>query len=197
MTKELDNALSQLQTLLDSQTALTTAQLEANRLAEEALKVERKKVDNQARELDLQAQDLALKRETLNRAEKRLQEVLERFIQAETKLVTTDDNFGETVQRVIVAIRQLTSAQIDMEKALYALISQNSTDIREARLTSPERVSRLRTQELLLQHEETLHALQLQAAAHGSLETPVKLTKQIDNEIAAIEELTEKLDRSK
>lgn len=193
MPNELNNALAQLQTLLDSQTALTTAQLEANRLAEDTLRVERNKADNHAKELDLQAQDLALKRQTLNRAEKRLQEVLERFIQAESKLITVDDSFGETVQRVIVAIRQLTSAQIDMEKALYALLSQNSTDIKEARLASPKRLEQLRHQELLLQHEETLHALQLQAAAHGSLETPIKLIRQIENEQATIEELSEKL----
>ena len=193
MPNELNNALAQLQTLLDSQTALTTAQLEANRLAEDTLRVERDKADNHARELDLQAQDLALKRQTLNRAEKRLQEVLERFIQAESKLITVDDSFGETVQRIIVAIRQLTSAQIDMEKALYALLSQNSTDIKEARLASPKRLEQLRHQELLLQHEETLHALQLQAAAHGSLEVPIKLTRQIENEQARIEELSDKL----
>ena len=193
MPNELNNALAQLQTLLDSQTALTTAQLEANRLAEDTLRVERDKADNHARELDLQAQDLALKRQTLNRAEKRLQEVLERFIQAESKLITVDDSFGETVQRIIVAIRQLTSAQIDMEKALYALLSQNSTDIKEARLASPKRLEQLRHQELLLQHEETLHALQLQAAAHGSLETPIKLIRQIENEQARIEELSDKL----
>ena len=193
MPNELNNALAQLQTLLDSQTALTTAQLEANRLAEDTLRVERDKADNHARELDLQAQDLALKRQTLNRAEKRLQEVLERFIQAESKLITVDDSFRETVQRVIVAIRQLTSAQIDMEKALYALLSQNSVDIKEARLASPKRLEQLRHQELLLQHEETLHALQLQAAAHGSLETPIKLIRQIENEQATIEELSEKL----
>lgn len=193
MSDELNNALSQLHTLLESQATLTAAQLEANRLTEETLKVERDKADNHARELDLQAQDLALKRQTLNRAEKRLQEVLERFIQAESKLITTDDAFGETVQRMIVAIRELTAAQIDNEKALYALLTQNSKDIQDARAASPARLAKLRTQELVLQHEETLHALQLQAAAHGSLEVPIKIQRQIENEQATIDELSEKL----
>lgn len=193
MATELDNALSQLHTLLESQAILTAAQLESNRLAEEALKLERDKADNHARELDLQAQDLAIRRETLNRAEKRLQEVLERFISAETKLVTVDDSFGETVQRVIIAIRELTSAHIDTEKAIYALLTQNSGDIRDARQASPKRLERLRTQELLLQHEETLHALQLQAAGHGQLEIPIKVLRQIQVEEEKIAELSDKL----
>lgn len=190
---ELDQASNLLQQLLETQTLLAQEQAAANRLKEEELKVRAAEAENERRRLDLEAQDLALKRETLNRAEKRLQEVLERFIQAETKLITTDDSYGETVQRVMVSIRLLTSAQIDIEKALYALLSQSSADVRDARLASPQRLERLRNQELLLQHQETLHTLKLQAAAHGTLETPVKLIRSIENEEQEIAELEEKL----
>ena len=190
---ELDQASNLLQQLLETQTLLAQEQAAANRLKEDELKLKAAEADNESRRLDLEAQDLALKRESLNRAESRLREVIDRFVQAETKLLTVDDAFGETVQRVVVAIRQITSTLIDVEKSNYALLTQNSADIRDARLASPRRLEKLRNQELLLQHMETVHTLRLQAAAHGSLETPVKLIRQIENEEQQIAELQEKL----
>lgn len=188
MSNDLTSAAATdlLQQLLAQQAALTIEQRRANDLQEQELR------QNQ-QGLDLQATDLALKRETLNRAESRLNEIVQRWNIAESKLITTDDAFAETIQRILVAMRQVVSAEIDNEKAIYALLSQNSQDIREARLASPDRLQKLRTQELILQHQETLHALQLQAAAHGSLEVPIRLQKQIENEKRVIEELEEKL----
>jgi len=177
-----ETATELLQSLLAQQTKLTIEQNRASDLQEQELRQKQQDLDNQAKEL-------ALRRETLNRAEARLQEVLQRFISAENKLITLDDAFGETVQRIIVAMREITAALIDVEKSNYALLTQNSSDIRDARLGSPDRLQRMRKQELLLQHQETLHTLQLQAAAHGSLEAPVKLLRQIEAEQAAIEEL--------
>jgi len=178
-----ETATELLQSLLAQQTKLTIEHSRANDLQEQELR-------QKQQALDLQAKEIALRRETLNRAEARLQEVLQRFINAESKLITLDDSFGETVQRIIVAMREITAALIDVEKSNYALLTQNSSDIRDARLGSPDRLQRMRKQELLLQHQETLHTLQLQAAAHGSLEAPVKLLRQIEAEQAAIEQLT-------
>lgn len=181
-----ESATELLQQLLIQQTALAIEQRRANDLLEADLK-------QKQQELDLQALDLALKRETLNRAEARLQEVLSRLVETEAKLVTIDDSFGETVQRIIVALREVTGALIDVEKSNYALLSQNSSDIREARLASPDRQKRLRVQELILQHEETLHNLQLTAAAHGSLDVPPRIANQIAATRSAIANLEEKM----
>ena len=191
-----------LQQLLAQQKLLFDEQVRTNDLEEERLKQQAQVLAQKQQKIDLTAAQLALDRQAENRRDKTIDEFIQRVSrQSEAndnivaKLVTTDDAFGETVQRLIVSIRELTSAAIDIEKAQYALLTQNSEEIREARAASPVRQKRLRVQELLLQHEETLHTLQLQAAAHGSLDVPLKVTRQIESEKAVIDELSEQLER--
>lgn len=184
-----ENALDTL-----SQIAQLAAQMaEQNRLKDDELKIQRQEAENKARELDLQAQAIALERERLNRAEARVQLFIQQIAEGNAKTITMDDAFGETVQRTINGLRLLVSAHIDVEKAVLALLSQNSIDIRESRLASPKRIEKLRLQELLLEHQNTLHNLQLQQASYGTLDTPVKITRQIDKTQQAIEEIEEKL----
>ena len=191
-----------LQSLLAQQRLLFDEQQRTNDLEEKRLAQQAQVIAQAQQKLDLKASEIALSRQAENRREATINQFLDRLArQSEAndtivgKLVFADDVIGETVQRLILALRELTAAQIDTEKAIYALLTQNSDEIREARASGPVRQRRLRTQELLLQHEETLHTLQLQAAAHGSLEVPVKVTRQIENEIAAIEELSEQLEK--
>ena len=179
-------ALDTLHHLLKTQSELATEQAEANRLTREVLLQEQAK-------LDLEGRKLALDREIQNRKEHRLNEILQRYIKAEEQLISVDDAFGETVQRVVVALKQVVSAIIDDEKALFALLTKNSDDIRESRLKVGGNIDRLRIQELILSHQETLHNLQLQAAGHGDLDTPPKLLRGIELAKQAIEELEEKL----
>ena len=120
-------AIDTLHQLLKSQSELALEQAEANRLVRETL------LQEQAR-LDLESRKLALEREVQNRKEHRLTEILQRYISAEEKLISVDDAFGETVQRVVIALRQVVSAMIDDEKALFSLLTRNSDDIREGRL---------------------------------------------------------------
>ena len=179
-------AIDTLHQLLKTQSELATEQAEANRLVRETLLQEQAK-------LDLESRKLALDKEVQNRKEHRLNEILQRYITANEKLISLDDAFGETVQRVVIALRQVVSAIIDDEKALFALLTRNSDDIREGRLKVGGNIEKLRAQELILSHEETLHNLQLQAASHGGLDVPPKLTRGIELERKAIEELEDKL----
>jgi len=180
--------------ILSQVAELARVQTEANQLKIDELAIQRQEAENTMRELDMQAQTIALERERLNRAETRLQEFILRSSEQGLKMITLDDNFGETVQRLLIAVRQLIGAQIDVEKAVYALLTQNSYEIKESRLASPKRLERLRQQELLIEHQNTLHNLQLQQASYGSLDTPVKIIRQIEKEQEAIEELTGKID---
>lgn len=188
-----EQATDYLKQLLASQTELAIQQAEANRLTSEQLAIDRIKAENHSRELDIQAQGLAIERERLNRAEARLQEVIQRYSIASEKLITLDDSFGETVQRIIQAGREIVGALIDVEKAQYALLTKNVDDLQESKRILPGGLRRLRMQELLLQYQETLHNLQLQAAGHGSLEQPVRLTNEIDKTQEKIKELEDQL----
>lgn len=188
-----EQATDYLKQLLDTQTELAVQQAEANRLKSEELAIERIKAENHSRELDIQAQGLAIERERLNRAEARLQEVVQRYSIASEKLITLDDSFGETVQRIIASSREIVGALIDVEKAQYALLTKNVDDLQESKRIVPGGLRRLRIQELLLQYQETLHNLQLQAAGHGSLDVPVRLTNEIDKTLEKIEELEQQL----
>lgn len=192
---EIDSqqATDYLKQLLDTQTELALQQAEANRLKIEELAIERTKAENHSRELDLREQGLAIERERLNRAEARLQEVVQRYSIASEKLITTDDAFGETVQRNMSASREIVGALIDVEKALYALLTKNIDDLQQSKAVMPGSLRKLRTQELLLQHQETLHNLQLQAAGHGQLDVPVRLTNEIEKTLSKIETLEQQL----
>jgi DNA repair exonuclease SbcCD ATPase subunit len=117
VTNDLDqSALQKLHELLAVQTELATQQAEANRLTAEELRVRGEEAENERRKIELQSQGLAIEKERLNRAEARLQEFVIRYSQAENKLITTDDAFGETVQRVIERLRQIEDSQRDIEK---------------------------------------------------------------------------------
>jgi len=190
----LDDRTQDAANILSQVAELARVQTEANQLKIDELAIQRQAAENKMRELDMQAQTIALERERLNRAETRLQEFILRSSEQGLKMITLDDNFGETVQRLLIAVRQLIGAQIDVEKAVYALLTQNSYEIKESRLASPKRLERLRQQELLIEHQNTLHNLQLQQASYGSLDTPVKIIRQIEKEHEAIEELTGKMD---
>jgi len=189
----LDDKAQDAANILSQVAHLAEVQTEANRLKDAELTIQRQEAENVARQLDLQAQTIALERERLNRAEALNKNFILMITEIQSKLVTADDSFGETVQRLLIAVRQVVSAQIDDEKALYALLSQNSIDIRESRLQSPQRLERLRIQELLLEHSNTLHNLKLQEASYGSIDTPVKITRQIEKVEEAIVELEARL----
>lgn len=188
-----EQAADYLKQLLDAQIELATHHTEANRLKAEELAIERLKAENHARELDLQAQEIAIERERLNRAEARLQEVIQRYSVNTEKLITTDDAFGETVQRNFTASREIVGALIDVEKALYALLTKNVDDLQESKSTMPGSLRKLRMQELLIQYQETLHNLQMQAAGHGPLDVPTRLKNEIERTIEQIAELESKL----
>lgn len=178
--------------ILSQVAELAAMQSEANRLRDDELKIQRQEVENRARELDLQAQAIALERERLNRAEARIQLFMTQQAETTAKLVTTDDAFGETVQRLNDSVRRLTAAQIDSEKAQYALLSQNSADIKEARLGKPKTIKILQTQELLLEHNNTLHNLKLRSASYG-LDVPINVLRAIEKEEMEIASLEEKI----
>lgn len=184
-----DEAADILHQLLEAQKLVAAEASESNRLKAEELAVERDKVNNRSRELDILAQQAAIEKERLNRADARLQEVIQRYVVAESKLITTDDSFGETVQRVIVALREVIGALIDVEKAQYALLTKNVDDLQESKTVIPGNLRKLRIQELLLQHAETLHNLQLQVAGHGSLDAPPRLLSEIERIKTQITEL--------
>lgn len=192
---EIDSqqATDYLKQLLDTQTELATQQAEANRLKSEELAINRIEAENRSRELDIQEQGLAIERERLNRAEARLQEVIQRYSIASEKLITTDDAFGETVQRNMSASREIVGALVDVEKAIYALLTKNVDDLQQGKATMPGSLRKLRTQELLLKHQETLHNLQLQAAGHGGLDVPVRLLNEIEQTLEKIETLEQQL----
>lgn len=190
---ELDAAISKLQQVLDSHSELAKAQNDANKLKEEELKLERDKAENHRRELDLQSQDLALKRETLNRAESRLQEIVQRYVNAENKLITIDDAFGETVQRLIEQLREVQDALRDVEKALLALLTRESTEIHESRQSIKSRREKEKLQDLLLQHTKNLYELEQRAARRGAGNVPVDLINDIEQEKKIIAELDAKL----
>lgn len=195
MADELDThaALLKLQELLSIQTELATAQAEANRLTAEELRVRAGEVENERRKIDLQAQGLAIEKERMRRAEARLQEVIQRYSQAENLLITTDDSYGETVQRVIETQREIRDAQRDNEKALIALLTKNIDDLTDARQVLRGRRLRETVQDELLQREENLADLELRAAKYGSLNVPTGLRNEIEAERQRIEELTTRL----
>lgn len=173
-----DEAADILHQLLEAQKLVAAEASESNRLKAEELAVERDKVTNRSRELDILAQQAAIEKERLNRADARLQEVIQRYVTAENKLISLDDAFGETVQRVIITNREIVSALVDVEKALYALLTKNVDDLTDSKVAMPGNLRKLRIQELLLQHAETLHNLQLQLAGHGSLDAPPPLANR-------------------
>lgn len=184
-----DEAADILHQLLEAQKLVAVEAGESNRLKAEELAVERDKVNNRSRELDILAQQAAIEKERLNRADSRLQEVIQRYVVAENKLITTDDVFGETVQRLIATDRAIVSALIDVEKALYALLTKNVDELQESKVAMPGSLRKLRIQELLLQHAETLHNLNLQVAGHGSLDAPPRLLNEVERIKAQITEL--------
>lgn len=190
---DAQTALKNLQQLFQAQAELAEQQATANRLKEDELRVERDKAENHRRELDLQAQDMALKRETLNRAETRLQEVIQRYIQAEAKLITTDDSYGETVQRVIDRLKRIEDAVRDIEKGVLALLTRDGAGIQESRDAIRLRRQLEQVEDLITQHYDNLHALKERAARRGD-DVPVALLNDIKREEEAIENLERKKD---
>lgn len=74
-----EDALIQLQSLLRVNGELLEAQNKANELKEEELLLKKQELQAEQDRIDLERQNKALQREALNRAEKRLQEVLHRY----------------------------------------------------------------------------------------------------------------------
>lgn len=179
---DVTQAADALHELLQTNTRLANEQAEANRLR--LLETEQKQ-----RELDLRDSQLKAEQEAEKRRERRLDEVLQRLIKSDermqgyvAKLVTTDDAFGETVQRIVEAHRHTRSVLLDCLQALYALISRNSDDLRQSRPV-------IQAQLELLRHEENLNQLRIDAAGHGALNVPIKLRNEIAATEAKIEEL--------
>lgn len=174
---EVNEAATLLHELLQTQTRLAEEKAEENRL-------DRLIVEQKQRELDLRDKQLAAEIEAEKRRERRLDEVLQRLIRSDERmqsyvaqLVTTDDAFGETVQWIIEAHRHIRTVLLDCLRALYVLLSRNSDDLRQTRPV-------IQAQLELLQQEDNLDRLRLDAAKHGALDVPLKLR----NEIAATEE---------
>lgn len=191
-----DEAADILHQLLEAQKLVAVEAAAANQLKIEELAVERDKINLRSRELDLESQKIAIERETENRRNANLNEVVQRLVrqserndQLTNKLVTIDDSFGETVQRLIATDRAIVSALIDVEKALYALLTKNVDELQESKVAMPGSLRKLRIQELLLQHAETLHNLNLQVAGHGSLDAPPRLLNEVERIKAQITEL--------
>lgn len=191
-----DEAADILHQLLEAQKLVAVEAAESNRLKGEELALERDKVTNRSRELDLEAQRIAIERETENRRNANINEVIQRLVreserseQLTSKLVTIDDSFGETIQRIIVALREVIGALTDVEKANYALLTKNVDDLQDSKTVTPGNLRKLRIQELLLQYTGTLHTLRLQLAGHGSLDAPPRLINEIERIEAQIAEL--------
>lgn len=187
-----NEALDKLSELLAAQTELATQQAEANRLKIEELRLQATEAENEARRLDLEAQGLDLERKRINRAEARLQEVIQRYSTASNQLITLDDAFGETVQRVIERMRAIEDSQRDIEKGLYALLSQSLAEIQDSFDTVKRRMIKGQLQGVITQHYENLQKLEERAARRGD-DVPVSLSNQIDTEKEKIEELETRL----
>lgn len=74
------DALEQLQNLLRVNTELLQSQNKANDLKEEELKLKSESLKTEQDKIDLEKQNRELQRHALNRAESRLQEVLQRYV---------------------------------------------------------------------------------------------------------------------
>lgn len=179
---EVNQAAELLHQLLETQTRLVNEQAEQNRL-------ERVLVEQKQKELDLKDKQLAIEREVENRREARLNEILQRLIRSDeqmqnyvSKLVTVDDSFGETVQRVIDTQRAFRDTLLDCLRALHVILSRNPDDQRQ---TKPL----INSQIELLQYQDNLDKLRLDAARHGPLDVPVKLQNEIERTEERIEEL--------
>ncbi len=134
---------------------------------------------------------LALDEQSRTWRERRLDEIVQRYIRAEEKLIALDDAFGETVQRVIDRLRAIEDTQRDLETAVLALLTRAITDLQESYANVKARRSKYQIQELLTQHYENLHELEQRAARRGD-DVPVALINEIERERAKIEELEAK-----
>lgn len=183
---EVNQAADLLHELLQTQTRLAEEKAEENRL-------ERLIVDQKQRELELQDKQLAMEREVENRREARLNEILQRLVRSDeqmqgyvNKLVTTDDVFGETVQRVIDTQRAFRDTLLDCLRALHVILSRNPDDLRQTRPLINSQIE-------LLQYQDNLDKLRLDAARYGSLDVPLKLQNEIERTEKRIEELTARI----
>jgi len=185
---------------IDTQTALDALHqllAEQSRLADETHEANRLKIaelEQKQRELDQAAKRLALDEQAQTWRERRLDEIVQRYIGAEEKLITSDDAFGETVQRVIDRLRAIEDGQRDIETAVLALLTRAIADLQESYANLKARRSKYQIQELLTQHYENLHELEQRAARRGD-DVPVALLNEIERERAKIEELEAKLRR--
>lgn len=175
---------------------------------EEAKRKEIEVTDALAKETNLanhlKQQEIDLARKTENRRDARIAELLDYVARAEqrqtdqvanliSKLVTVDDSYGETVQRIIQVLRLLNGSQMDVEKAVYAILVQNETEITKAKITIADRHQTSAVQEELIIRMQNLSRLELQAAGHGALNVPTWLSNQIQAEQDKIAELQIKL----
>ena len=192
-------ALDKLDAVLETHAELIRQQAEGNRIAEAALQVERdavanrqRELDLQARDLDLRAQELAQEREKLKRAQKSLDEVLQRYIAAEGKLLTIDDAFGETVQRLINEQRNFRDAQRDIQQAIHTLLTKEISEMQNARSVNKRRLDKGNMQDLLAEYYANLQKYELKAANYGG-DVPVKLMNDIEATRQSIADLEARL----
>ena len=185
---------------IDTQAALDTLHqllAEQSRLADETHEANRLKIaelEQKQRELDQAAKRLALDEQAQVWRERRLDEIVQRYVRAEELLITSDDAFGETVQRVIDRLRAIEDGQRDIETAVLALLTRAIADLQESYANLKARRSKYQIQELLAQHYDNLHELEQRAARRGD-DVPVALLNEIERERAKIEELEAKLRR--
>lgn len=187
------DATELLHQILEQQRRVADEAAEANHLERERLAQRQIELDQEQARLDLEDRKHALQREAETRKEHRLNEVLQRYITAEEKLIALDDAFGDTVQRLIVEhraeARENIDAQVDILQALYALLTREQASLQEAGGLIKSRLQRERMREELLQRRENLADLEMRAAKHGALSVPTGLTNEIEAERQRIEQL--------
>ena len=188
----------------DALSEYTQAALALQRSKDEENRLRQAELDQRQQELDLERKRLDQEAKTENRRDARITELLDYVARAEqqhteqvnnllSKLVTTDDSYGETVQRIIQVLRLLNGSQMDVEKAVYALIVQNETEITKAKISIADRHQTSAIQDELIIRMQNLSRLELQAAGHGALNIPLKLANDIAAEQKKIADLQVKL----
>ena len=195
--KRVAEASDELSKYTQVYSELTEAKRKENELAEATLK-------ESTRANDLKQQEIDLARRMENRRDARIAELLDYVARAEqkqteqvanlvSKLVTVDDSYGETIQRIIQVLRLLNGSQMDVEKAVYAVLVQNETEITKAKITIADRHQTSAVQDELIIRMQNLSRLELQAAGHGALSVPIWLANQVKAEQDKIAELQIKL----
>lgn len=196
-----DDALQQLQDLLKLNTELLQAQNRANELKSEELRLQSESLKNEQGRIDLERQNKALQREALNRAERRLQEVLQRYaglaerveilINYAQKNLFKDDAFRDILSNISERFEEI-------ERAMN-LILIDKLDTPHLKMEAERTIDRISNnldktskQRQLLSYRKSLNRLK-ERQAEG--EDDLRLLNQIDNINLRIGELEKELSK--